>query len=326
MSPIIEVENLAVEIDTPRGLLKAVRGISFSIDAGQGVGIVGESGSGKSLTLKAVLDLLPTNARVSSGKIVVDGVDTLSLSKVERRKVLSNAIGIVFQDSMTALNPVIPIGDQVAEVPRYRLGMSPQEAKTQALELLEKVGIADGEQRYGLYPHQLSGGLRQRVAIAIALSGNPRVLFCDEPTTALDVTIQAQVLRLIDQLRQKNGTSLVLITHDLAVVNEVCDDIHVMYAGKFVESGKVETTFNTASHPYTYALLKSVPDPDQTVHRLVSISGEPPNLTQPVVGCSFAPRCFAAQEQCLQSEPTLASVSGHAAACFRSSESRSWAL
>lgn len=324
-SPLISVENLTVEIKTDRGLLKAIRGVSLDINPGDSIGIVGESGSGKSITLKAILGLLPSNARISSGRIIVEGKDISTLDHKSRRALLSHNTGMIFQDAIAALNPVIKIGDQITEVPRYRLGKSKEDSKAIALSLMEKVGITDGESRFGLYPHQLSGGLRQRIAIAIALSGSPKILFCDEPTTALDVTIQAQVLRLLNELRTNSGLGIVFVTHDLAVVNELCDDIRVMYAGRFVESGTVHGTFTEPTHPYTFSLLKAAPDPDQSVHRLFTISGEAPNLTQPVVGCPFAPRCFCASAQCHVSEPELLPIANSQSACFNSADHIKWA-
>jgi oligopeptide/dipeptide ABC transporter ATP-binding protein len=324
-TPLISVENLTVEIKTDRGLLKAIRGVSLDINPGDSIGIVGESGSGKSITLKAILGLLPNNARISSGKIFVAGKDIATLDNKSRRALLSHNTGMIFQDAIAALNPVIKIGEQIAEVPRYRLGKSKEESKSIALSLMEKVGITDGESRYGLYPHQLSGGLRQRVAISIALSGSPKILFCDEPTTALDVTIQAQVLRLLSELRTNTGLGIVFVTHDLAVVNELCDDIRVMYAGRFVESGSVKKTFSVPTHPYTFSLLKAAPDPDQSVHRLFTISGEAPNLTQEVIGCPFTPRCFSATDQCSASEPELLPIANSRSACFNSAEHVNWA-
>lgn len=324
-TPLISVENLTVEIKTDRGLLKAIRGVSLDINPGDSIGIVGESGSGKSITLKAILGLLPSNARISSGKIFVEGKDIATLDNKSRRALLSHNTGMIFQDAIAALNPVIKIGEQIAEVPRYRLGKSKEESKAIALSLMEKVGITDGESRYGLYPHQLSGGLRQRIAISIALSGSPKILFCDEPTTALDVTIQAQVLRLLNELRTNTGLGIVFVTHDLAVVNELCDDIRVMYAGRFVESGSVKKTFSVPTHPYTFSLLKAAPDPDQSVHRLFTISGEAPNLTQEVFGCPFSPRCFSATDQCLASEPELLPIANSQSACFNASDHINWA-
>lgn len=323
-APLLSVENLSVEIQTDRGLLSAIRGVSFDVNEGDSIGIVGESGSGKSITLKAILGLLPTNAEVTAGKIFVKGTDISTLDKSARRTLISQTAGMVFQDAIAALNPVIPVGAQIAEVPRFRLGQSKSKARETALKLMEQVGISDSEHRFDLYPHQLSGGLRQRIAIAIALSGDPQVLFCDEPTTALDVTIQAQVLRLLLELRRDAGLGLVFVTHDLAVVNEICNSIKVMYAGRFVEVGSVHDTFIRPTHPYTYSLLKAAPDPDAAVSRLFAIAGEAPNLTQPVTGCPFAPRCFAFTSKCSDAEPELVSIEGSFAACFHSDRHSLW--
>ncbi len=323
-NPLISVQDLSVEIKTDRGLLKAIRGVSFDVNAGDSIGIVGESGSGKSITLKAILGLLPGNAHVSAGKILIEGKDVSLLDHKSRRALLSHNTGMIFQDAMAALNPVIKVGHQVSEVPRHRLGKSKDESKRIALSLMERVGITDVESRYDLFPHQLSGGLRQRISIAIALSGGPKILFCDEPTTALDVTIQAQVLRLLNEFRHNSGLGIVFVTHDLAVVNELCDEIKVMYAGRFVESGKVQETFKVPTHPYTFSLLKAAPDPDAAVHRLFTISGEAPNLTKPVEGCPFAPRCFAVVAQCLTAEPNLAVIENSQSACFKSADHGKW--
>lgn len=317
-NPLLSVENLHVEIETSRGLLKAIRGISLEINAGDSLGIVGESGSGKSITLKAIMDLLPNNAKVTAGDIFIDGQNVRELSFQARRDLLSEKIGIVFQDAIAALNPVMRVGAQIAEVPHRRLGRSKSEAHARAIELMELVGIPEAEKRSHQYPHQLSGGLRQRVAIAIALSGDPDLIFCDEPTTALDVTIQAQVLRLLMELRTRESTGLVFVTHDLAVVNEICDEIEVMYAGRFVESGMVAQTFQRPSHPYTYSLLKSAPDVDHRIERLFSISGEAVDLTKTLTGCPFAPRCFAANDICRSGEPNLSTHNDSLSACHHS--------
>jgi len=318
-TPLLAVKDLHVEIDTSRGLLKAIRGISLEVDAGDSVGIVGESGSGKSITLKAILDLLPKNARVTSGEIYLQGKNVRNLSSQQRRELLSETIGIVFQDAIAALNPVMRVGEQIAEIPYRRLGWSKSKSHDRAIELMELVGISEAEKRSTVYPHQLSGGLRQRVAIAIALSGSPQLIFCDEPTTALDVTIQAQVLRLLMDLRMKEKTGLVFVTHDLAVVNEICEKINVMYAGRFVETGPVQSTFQNPTHPYTYSLLKSAPDIDHHIERLFSIPGEAADLTKEIAGCPFAPRCFAATDTCRTSEPELVAKGLSLSACHHAS-------
>lgn len=314
-TPLLVVNDLHVEIDTPSGLLRPLRGVSLEVNARDSIGIVGESGSGKSIALKAILGLLPPNARITSGEIFIDGTNVRNLDRSAQRRIISETIGMVFQDAIAALNPVIPVGTQIAEVPRRRLGWSKQKSHARALELMSLVGISDAAHRFKLYPHQLSGGLRQRIAIAIALSGSPRLIFCDEPTTALDVTIQAQVLRLLMTLRHESNTGIVFVTHNLAVVNEICDSVNVMYAGRLVEEGTVKETYDAPAHPYTYSLLKSAPDLEHPVDRLFSIAGEPPDLTKPVVGCPFEPRCFAATEECAVTEPLLRTIRHSKSAC-----------
>ena len=316
--PLLVVRDLHVEIHTSRGLLKAIRGISLDLAAGDSIGIVGESGSGKSITLKAILGLLPKNAKVTRGEIYLEGVLLNSLSASKRSELLAEKIGIVFQDAITALNPVMTVGNQIAEIPRRRLGWSKEKSHQRAIELMQLVGIPEAEARFHVYPHQLSGGLRQRVAIAIALSGKPQLMFCDEPTTALDVTIQAQVLRLLLDLREQENMGIAFVTHDLAVVNEICDRINVMYAGRFVETGSVQESFSHPSHPYTYSLLKSAPDMEHQVERLFSISGEAPDLTKAVTGCPFSPRCFASTEICRNVEPELVEIGSSLSACHHS--------
>ncbi len=325
MSALLELHDLDVEIPLPDGTLHAVRGVSLSASAGESVGLVGESGSGKSLTLRAAMDLLPVPARISGGSIVVDGVDVTGMSPARRREYLSSVMSMIFQDSLTALNPTMRVGDQVAEVPLRRLGMSKSAARARAVELLDQVGIRDAERRYRAYPHELSGGMRQRVCIAIALSAEPGLILADEPTTALDVTIQAQVLGVLDGLRRDRGVGLVLVTHDLAVVSGTCEQLNVMYGGRIVEYGLTAELLDSPRHPYTAALLRSVPDPDQPVHRLLTIAGQPPDLMQPIHGCSFAPRCPAAIERCATDLPPLQSVHhGRASACWRAHEPERW--
>lgn len=325
MSALLEVHDLDVEIPLPDGTLYAVRAVSLTASAGESVGLVGESGSGKSLTLRAVMDLLPVPARISGGSIVVDGVEVTGMSPIRRREYLSSVMSMIFQDSLTALNPTMRIGDQVAEVPLRRLGMSRSAARARAVDLLTQVGIKDPERRYRAYPHELSGGMRQRVCIAIALSAEPGLILADEPTTALDVTIQAQVLDVLDELRRERGVGLVLVTHDLAVVSGTCEQLNVMYGGRIVEKGLTSELLHSPRHPYTAALLRSVPDPDQPVHRLLSIDGQPPDLMQPITGCSFAPRCPAVVGRCTTELPPLKSVyHGRASACWRAHEPEQW--
>ena len=324
-APLLELHDVDVEIPLPGGSLHAVRGVSLTASAGQSVGLVGESGSGKSLTLRAAMDLLPVPARISGGSVVVGGVDVTGMPAPRRREHLSSVLAMIFQDSLPALHPTMRIGDQVAEVPRLRLGMSRSQAHERAVDLLSSVGIRDPEGRYRAFPHELSGGMRQRVCIAIALSCEPALILADEPTTALDVTIQAQVLGVLAALRRDRGLGLVLVTHDLAVVSGTCEDLNVMYGGRIVEHGRTEVLLDAPRHPYTAALLRSVPDPDQPVHRLLTIPGQPPDLLQPIPGCPFAPRCPAVVDQCRHERPPLLVVGpGHGSACWRSSEPERW--
>jgi oligopeptide/dipeptide ABC transporter ATP-binding protein len=321
----LEVHDLDVEIPLPSGSLHAVRGVSLSASGGQAVGLVGESGSGKSLTLRAIMDLLPVPARIAGGSIVVQGVDVTGMSPTKRRAHLSAVLSMIFQDSLTALNPTMRVGDQVAEVPLRRLGMSKSAAHTRAVELLDTVGIKDPERRYRAYPHEMSGGMRQRICIAIALSADPGLILADEPTTALDVTIQAQVLGVLAQLRRERGVGLVLVTHDLAVVSGTCEQLNVMYGGRIVEHGSTADLLEAPRHPYTAALLRSVPDPDQPVHRLLTISGAPPDLLEVVPGCPFAPRCPAVVDRCWTELPPLMPVRpAHSSACWRAHEPQHW--
>lgn len=328
MSTLMEAHDLSVEIPLPHGHLQAVRGVSLRVEAGEAIGVVGESGSGKSITLRALLGLLPQPARITGGSILLDGEDVTGLPARVRQRVLTDSVSMVFQDSLTALNPVMRVGDQIAEVPRRRLGMSRSAAHARAVELMEQVGIPEPDRRYRAYPHELSGGMRQRICIAIALSTQPRLILADEPTTALDVTIQAQVLDVIDRLRRENQLGLILVSHDLAVVSQTCSRVYVMYAGRVVEEGDVRTLLERPRHPYTYALLRSVPNPDQLVHRLLTIPGQPPDLTNDLVGCSFAPRCAFAQDGCRQQDPPLLQIGGdgtHHTACLRWETSDRWA-
>jgi oligopeptide/dipeptide ABC transporter ATP-binding protein len=322
--PVLEVRDLHVEIPVPHGRLHAVRGVSLTVGTGESVGVVGESGSGKSLTLRALLGLLPRPARIVSGTVLIDGEDVTGLPEKQRRRRLTDTMSMVFQDSLTALNPVMRVGDQIAEAPRRRLGKSRAEAKEIAVGLMAEVGIAEPERRYELYPHELSGGMRQRICIAIALSAKPRLILADEPTTALDVTIQAQVLALLRQLKHEEGVGLVLVSHDLAVVSQTCSRIYVMYAGKIVESGALPEVAEAPEHPYTFSLLRSVPDPDRRVARLLTIPGQPPDLSQDVAGCSFAPRCPFVLDGCRQEEPVAVPTATGASACLRADTASRW--
>ena len=310
---ILSVRDLRVEIPTPRGVVKAVDGVSLDVRRGGALGLVGESGCGKSMTLRAILGLLPGRARISSGEVVFDG-NALSPRSLARLR--GDSIGMVFQEPMTALNPVMRVGDQIAEGPHVRLGESAEHARARALELLRLVGIPDPERRYEAFPHELSGGLRQRIVIAIALACAPQLLLCDEPTTALDVTIQDQILHLLARLRAEMGLSMVLVTHDLAVVAQTCERVAVMYAARIVETGTVEEVFGAPRHPYTRALLRSVPDFDERRAHLESIVGMPPDLVAPPSGCRFHPRCEIAHPDCAGVDPPLIPLGrGRATAC-----------
>jgi oligopeptide/dipeptide ABC transporter ATP-binding protein len=300
--PILSVRDLRVEIPTPRGVVKAVDGVDLEIPRGGAFGLVGESGCGKSMTLRAILGLLPGRARIAGGEVVFDG-EALSPKSLGRLR--GESIGMVFQEPMTALNPVMRVGEQIAEGPRVRLGHSAERSKARALELLRLVGVPDPERRYRAFPHELSGGLRQRIVIAIALSCEPKLLLCDEPTTALDVTIQDQILHLLARLREETGVSIVLVTHDLAVVAQTCERVAVMYAARIVETGTVAEVFGSPRHPYTRALLRSVPDFDMRRAHLESIAGMPPDLVAPPSGCRFHPRCEIAHPDCSSIDPPL---------------------
>ncbi|MCU1680403.1 MAG: Peptide/nickel transport system ATP-binding protein/oligopeptide transport system ATP-binding [Amycolatopsis sp.] len=325
-APVLEVRDLHVEIPLPHGRLHAVRGVSLAVDAGESVGLVGESGSGKSLTLRALLGLLPRPAKITSGTVLIDGEDVTGLPAKRLRRKLTDTMAMIFQDSLTALNPVHRVGDQIAETPLRRLGKSRGEAKSIAVDLMREVGIADPERRYELYPHELSGGMRQRICIAIALSTKPRLILADEPTTALDVTIQAQVLALLRQLRRDEHVGLLLVSHDLAVVSQTCSRLYVMYAGKIAESGRLPDLITAPEHPYTFSLLRSVPDPDHRAARLLAIPGQPPDLSETVLGCSFAPRCPFVADECRTAEPEpVPTASGHSA-CLRTETARTWPM
>jgi oligopeptide/dipeptide ABC transporter ATP-binding protein len=325
LPPLLEVRDLHVDIPMPYGRLHAVRGVSLSMDTAESVGLVGESGSGKSLTLRALLGLLPRPARVVSGTILIDGADVTGLAPRLLKRRLADTMSMIFQDSLTALNPVMRVGDQIAEAPLRKLGASRAAARAIAVDLMAEVGISDPERRYRLYPHELSGGMRQRICIAIALSTKPRLILADEPTTALDVTIQAQVLGLLGRLRQEEHVGLLLVSHDLAVVGQACSRLYVMYAGKVVESGDLRDLVTAPRHPYTFSLLRSVPDPDQRVARLLSIQGRPPDLAEPISGCSFAVRCPFAEDACHEWEPELvpAGPARHSA-CRRTDTAKRW--
>jgi peptide/nickel transport system ATP-binding protein/oligopeptide transport system ATP-binding protein len=315
--PQLEVSDLHVQIAGHHGVVRPIEGVSLEIAPGESVGLVGESGSGKSMTLKSILGLLPPEAKVTSGKVLFNGTDLTQLSRSRLNKVRGAKIAMIFQEPMSALNPVMRVGNQIAEGPRIHLGMSRAQSVRRAVDLMRRVGIPDPERRFHAFPHEFSGGMRQRVMIAMALSCDPELVLCDEPTTALDVTIQDQILRLLARLCQESGTSLMFVTHDLPVVAQVCHKVAVMYAGRIVERGTVSEVFSRPMHPYTLGLLRSAPDVDHPGQSLVPIPGSPPSLSSPPAGCRFHPRCKFAEEDCKVSEPPLRQIdASRATACL----------
>ncbi|SDO52034.1 ABC transporter ATP-binding protein [Alkalicoccus daliensis] len=302
---IIKVDNLQTSFFTHRGEVKAVDGVHFDVPAGKTLGIVGESGSGKSITSLSIMRLIESPGRIKGGNITFNGEDLLAKTEAEMRSIRGNKISMIFQEPMTSLNPVYTIGDQIAEAYQIHQGLSKKEALQKSLGMLELVGIPSPKARLKAYPHELSGGMRQRAMIAIALACNPQLLIADEPTTALDVTIQAQILRLISGLQKELGMSMLLITHDLGVVAETCDYVAVMYAGKIVEYADVTTLFKQPKHPYTVGLLKSLPRHDIDQDELQVIKGMVPSPDDLPEGCRFAPRCPFAREMCVNSLPDL---------------------
>ncbi|MET7989885.1 ABC transporter ATP-binding protein [Amycolatopsis sp. NPDC005232] len=307
--PVLTVEDLTVQFPTDDGVVNAVRGVSYHLQRGEVLGIVGESGSGKSVTSMAVMGLLPRTARIS-GSIRFGGVELLKASEKELNKVRGKGIAMVFQDPMTSLNPVYTVGDQIAEAITAHHNVRKDVAKKQAIDLLDLVRIPNPKQRADEYPHQLSGGMRQRVVIAIAMANNPDVIIADEPTTALDVTVQAQILEALQAAQKETGAAMVLITHDLGVIAGQADRVHVMYAGKVVESGTVDEIFYTPRMPYTLGLLGSLPRLDVKTERLTPITGSPPATTNMPPGCPFSPRCPISQDICDKEEPPLVAGPG----------------
>ncbi len=318
-APILDVVGLKTVFKTRGGEVHAVNSVSFDVAPGELLGVVGESGSGKSVTMMSLIGLLPTPpAEIRDGSITFEGRDVRSMSEDELRRLRGGEIGFVFQDPMTSLNPVFTVGYQLIEPLREHLGLSKRAAKARAAELLALVGIPDAEARLRDYPHQFSGGMRQRVMIAIALACDPKLLIADEPTTALDVTIQAQILELVKDLRQKLGMSIIWITHDLGVVAGIADRVIVMYGGQIVEHATVEELFANPKHPYTRALLETLPDMDgQRSERLRSIEGQPPALDAHPTSCPFADRCGHVHDRCRAENPAIRGVAvGHDVACF----------
>ncbi len=317
--PLLDVKDLVVEFKTQDGLVKAVNGISYSLNAGETMGIVGESGSGKSVGVMSLIRLIPTPpGRIVSGSASLNGRDLIKMTSSEIRHVRGREISMIFQDPMTSLNPVLRIERQMTEALEFHLNLKPQEAQKRALDLLKLVGIPGAEQRMRDYPHQFSGGMRQRVMIAMALVCSPSILIADEPTTALDVTIQAQIIRLVKKLKEELGMAIIWISHDLGVVAGIAEKVIVMYAGYIIEKAKVDSLYHEPAHPYTIGLLSSLPRVDQIKNdNLFSIEGMPPDLSELSKGCPFAPRCNFAAERCLEERPELRQVGiDHQAACW----------
>ncbi|WP_435829217.1 ABC transporter ATP-binding protein [Actinocatenispora sera] len=317
-APTLRVRDLSVSFGHD-GEIPAVRGVDLDVHRGQLVALLGESGSGKSVTARAILGL--SDAQVSAGELRLGDLDLTALTEAQRRDVRGSRISLVFQDALSALNPVLTIGDQLGELFRRHRGLSRRAARAKAVELLRTVGIPGPEQRVRAYPHQFSGGMRQRILIAMAIALEPDLLIADEPTTALDVTVQAQILDLLDRLRAERDMAVLLITHDLAVVSEVADHIAVMYAGRIVETGPTEELLGHPAHPYTEALLRSVPRPDAAGGRLYAIPGTPPGPARRPPGCPFHPRCAWAVDACTTQRPELSTVdAGRQVACHRATE------
>ena len=315
---LLDVTDLRTSFKTPRGLVKAVDGVSLTLDRGRTLGVVGESGSGKTVLSRSIMGLLPQRNVVREGKVVYDGTDLLAASDNEVRDLWGAEMAMIFQDPMTSLNPVLRIGNQITEGMRFHLGMDRGTANKTALALLREIGIPEPERRLKQYPHELSGGMRQRIMIAIALACGPKLLFADEPTTALDVTVQAQILNLLQKEQRERDMGMILVTHDLGVVAGRTDEIAVMYAGQVVEKAATATLFRHVRMPYTEALLRSIPAMDAPSHtRLQAIPGRPPDLINPPSGCRFAPRCPYVQDKCREEAPPLVEAEpGHSFRCW----------
>ncbi|MBI1778698.1 MAG: ABC transporter ATP-binding protein [Proteobacteria bacterium] len=317
---LLTVENLRVEFPTRRGTLVAVDDVSFSIGTGEVLGVVGESGAGKSLTGNAIIGLLEPPGRIAGGRILLDGERIDNLPQEKLRRIRGRKIGAVFQDPLTSLNPLYSIGRQLVETIQTHSELSPQAARGRAIELLAEVGIPAPERRIDQYPHQFSGGMRQRVVIALALSANPRLVIADEPTTALDVSIQAQIIQLLKRLGREHGTAIMLITHDMGVIAETADRVAVMYAGRIAEIGPVRSVIKEAQHPYTVGLMGSIPMVGADRDKLAQIDGSMPRLTQIPPGCAFNPRCPHAFERCRRERPELLPAGRSDAACWLHAE------
>lgn len=308
-NPILYIKNLSVEFQTVEGTVHAINNLCYSLDEGETLGIVGESGSGKSVSSLGIMKLIPNPpGKIVNGEILYNGKDLTKISEKEMEKFRGNEISMIFQEPMTSLNPIITCGKQIAESLILHRGLKKKEAMQAAVQMMQAVGIANPEKRAHEYPHQMSGGMRQRVMIAMALACNPKILICDEPTTALDVTIQAQILDLIRKLNKNTGTAIVMITHDLGVVSELCERVIVMYTGRIVEDAPAEEIFKNPLHPYTVGLINAVPRITKERNPLMTIEGVVPNPTEIIEGCSFCPRCKYATEQCKKEEPPMVQV------------------
>lgn len=317
--PLLTVTDLRTYFHTRSGIYRAVDGVSFSLERGETLGLVGESGSGKSVTCYSLMGLLPVPpARIESGTAVFDGTDLLHCAPARARSIRGGRVAMIFQDPMTSLNPYMRISAQLIEPLLIHEKITKRDALARALAMLESVGINDAQKRIHLYPHEFSGGMRQRVMIAMALITHPELLIADEPTTALDVTVQAQILELIKRMQRELGMSVIFITHDLGVVSGLCDRVQVMYAGRIVESADTRALFKSPRHPYTRALQRSIPSLQSKGAELYTIAGLPPDLSKPLPGCAFAPRCEHAQARCTATTPALAEIgAGHTQACLR---------
>ena len=322
---LLEVRDLRTYFRTDDGIVKAVDGVNFEVEKGQTLGIVGESGSGKSVTCLTIMGLNAKKSAITSGEALFNGEDLITAPKRRLRDIRGNDIAMIFQDPMTSLNPVHTIGKQLVEAVQLHRDVSKRQAKLRALELLKAVGIPRAERRVDDYPHQFSGGMRQRVMIAMALVNDPDLLIADEPTTALDVTTQAQILELMNRLQREFGSAIIMITHDLGVIAEIADEVVVMYAARVAEHGTVDELFNRPHHPYTWGLLGSLPRLDADTDRLVQIQGQPPSLLNPPRGCRFNPRCPYVMNVCKQQEPDLRPISNepeHLQACHLDEETK----
>jgi oligopeptide transport system ATP-binding protein len=306
---LLEVNNLNVRFQTPEGWVTAVNGISFALDKGQTLGIVGESGSGKSQAVLAMMGLLAINGE-ASGEVRFDGQDLLSMPAASLNKIRGNRVAMIFQDPMTSLNPYLTVERQMTEVLEFHRGMTRQQARQRSIQALDAVKIPEAAKRIGMYPHEFSGGMRQRVMIAMALLCEPDVLIADEPTTALDVTVQAQIIALMRDLQRDFGTAIIMITHDLGVVAGLCDDVMVLYGGRVMEQADAESIFYRPTHPYTVGLLGAVPRLDHGERALVAIPGAPPNMARLPAGCPFSERCTLVEPRCVSTRPALSAVAG----------------